>query len=398
VSIKSASKLFSTVHAWKLLLLLLLAIPAAQLAVGLVCDGLGPSALILTDLNPKTLPISFESDANDKDVKYKSRSVYKPATVTTGGAKKDVRLMMLAKKDGAALRAVMEQQIRASDMDYRIRLAFDPNQTNGLIDGTSLGFFDFILLEPGQGVSPLRRLEAVYNAGLGGYTVRATDGNVPLGIEVDVRDEEVVLRMRLVGGTLFMEAGRPTGSFVTNINTTELHSETIGGGGPVTHTFAWGVSGLGKAARMYFNLLTLWGDLPDIGAAETPIAEQLMCAVLIAGNTQFPADVASATDNMEDIRALLAQVVTDLTAAVDGDLLNAPAQGKLALKSAQKALKLAQKAKASGDKMLAAGKTNPKALGNKARGIALRAVLSLVQVGGFRSNSPNKVLKTATFF
>jgi hypothetical protein len=378
--------------------LLLVGALAAQLPLEPLLGLIGPDALILKDLNPKVLPISIDVDADAKDVKYQSKAVYKPKTVTTGGAKKDVRLMLIAKKDGAALRAVMGQETRTDEMDYRIRLAFDPALTSGLVDGTSLGFFEFVLLEPAEGGRQVRRLEAVYNQAIAGYTVRATDGVIPLGIEAGVTTNEVVLRLRLEAGTLFLEAGVPTGPFVNNISTVELYSEALGAEGDVAHTFAWGVSGLDKSARLFFNLLTLWGPLPDIGTAETPIAGQLMSAVLIAGNTLFPGDVAAATANMEAIRALLATVVTDLTAAVDGGTLGGVAQGERALKNATKALKLAEKAKAAGDKMLAAGKEKPAVLGKKARAIMRRAILSLVQVGGFKSNSAGKAIKVADFF
>lgn len=307
--------------------------------------------------------------------------------------------MLLAKKDDAALRAVMEQVIRASDLDHRMRVAFDPGATTGLVDGASLGFFEFALIDAGSSeVSAVRRLEAVYNASNGGFTVRATDGTDPLGIELDVANPEVVLRLRLAGSTLFMEAGAPTGPFVVNIDTTELHAEPLAEAGAVAHTFAWGVAGLGKAGRMYFSQLGLWGPLPDIGEAETPIAQQLMAATLSVSNALYPDDVASATDTFDAMAALLGPIVADLTSAVDGDLFNATAQGKRALRNAQKALTLAQKAKAAGEKQLAAGKTSTKALGKKARTIALRTILALVQVGGFRSNSPGKALKTAAYF
>jgi hypothetical protein len=399
--IGSTPDLLRTGSAWKWLLLLV-ALLTRLTAWQTPEEGvvIGPSALVLNDLNPKTLPISFDADADAKDVGYKSRSVYKPATVTTFGAKKDVRLMMRAKKDGAALRAVMEQEIRTGDMDYRLRLAFDPQQTTGLVDGTSLGFFDFVLSDvvAEEGLSSLRRLEAVYNGKAGGYTVRATDGTTPLGTEVEVLDEEVVLRLRLAGGTLFMEAGRPTGPYITDINTTELYSESFGSEGTVAHGLAWGVSGLDKAARLFFNQLVLWGSMPDIGTAETPIAQQLFDAILTSSNSFFPSDVASATAAMEATRVLLVSAVADLTTAVNGDLLGPTAEGQRALKNAQKALKLAVKAKASGDKLLAAGKTNTKSLGKKAQALAKRTILALVQVGGFRSNSVGKVFKTASAF
>lgn len=386
-------------HTGRKSVLLLLAL-VTHLPTWPLVEGGGPSALVLVDLNPKTLPITFEADGDPKDVKYASRSVYKPATVTTGGAKKDVRLLLQAKKDNAALNAVMQQTIRADDMDYRIRFAFDPGRTTGLVNGSSLGFFQLIMpaTQPAEGKSSFRRLDAVYDADGGGFIVRATDGESLLGMSLPVANAEVVLRLRIAGGTLFMEAGAPTGPFVTDINTTELYSEPLGAEGTLSHTFGWGVSELGKGAMLYFNLLTLWGPLPDIGNAETPIAQGLMNAAMTVGDALYPSDVAQATQVMDDTGVLLASVVADLTTALDQGGLGATADGKRALQNAQKAMKLAQKAKAAGDKMLAAGKDNPKSFGKKARAIAFKTILALVQVGGYRSNSAGKVFKTVQPF
>ncbi len=387
--------------------LLLLTALVLQAPTETVSQGFVPNALILTDLNPKTLPIVLAADADNKDVKYKSKSTYKPKTVITGGAKKDVRLMLRAKRDNAGLRAVLDHEIATNDMDYRIRLAFDPGKRDGLVDGASLGFFEIIVLgaAPAEGTQTVRRLEAVYNEAMDGYTVRATDGTDPLGMTLDVADEEVVLRLRLAGGLLFMEAGAPTGPFITNINTTELYSEDLSvesglwsSGNGIPHNIAWGVAGLGKKATLYFNLMTLWGALPHIGDAETPIAQQLITTVITVTNSLFPSDVATATQVMDDTAAVLLDVVMDLETAVNVESFRDPSQASRALKTAKKALKMAQKAKASGDKLLAAGKTNPAPLGKKAMAITIRSILALVQVGGFRSNSASKAVKTASSF
>ena len=86
MSIEIPQTLFGHGGGWKALLLLAALLTHTPIPPAL--GGSGPGNLLLTDLDPKVLPISFSADADGKDVSYQSRAAYKPATVTTGGAKK----------------------------------------------------------------------------------------------------------------------------------------------------------------------------------------------------------------------------------------------------------------------------------------------------------------------
>ncbi len=379
---------------YALLAIVLSVLPGCPFYTGPGFLGIGGS-IVLTDLNPKALPIDVVDDGDIKDVRYKSASKYKPATV----GQKDKRALLTAKSDNAAFTAELARSFIASGLTARVRLAFDPDKTDGLVDGQTFGFFetrtDSVLIEAaGDGGADRYRLEAVYDADTAGFVVRATDGTSTLGDEVFVpATAEVVLEISFSGSTLTLRAGVPTGASPGSFSAQQVVSIS-GLPSVLAFTLRWGAEELGKKARLYFNNFELTGPYPEIGDAETPIALLLIDAYGSIEMTQFNEDIAAVTKVMGDASSALDQALTDLEAALASDSLADVTRGDLARKSLAKALKATEKARDLGVKLIDKGKTNVKPLKKRAKQASSALQLALAQIAGFRSKSYGRLLKS----
>jgi len=232
--------------------------------------------LTITSLNPKTVPVRIEDDGNLKDVVVKDRTSYKPGKGLGTGLEK--RLRFKSKVDGGASLMALAMET-TGDISARILLAAD--SVVGLVDGASLGFFE----RRSEG-HPTLRIEAVWNAGIDGLTLRALADGVPLDSDLDAP-------MAHEATLLFSDTGNAIVPQVIVADVTHVlgnHDQT--GEGSDTATWALGVQDLGPKGTLWFtNLRFEWPyGAVDTGPVETIVLTQAFAAW---SDLQYAADLVS---------------------------------------------------------------------------------------------------------
>jgi hypothetical protein len=139
----------------------------------------------------------------------------------------------------------------------------------GLVDGLSLACFE----RRSAGEGPDLRIEAAWNEGIDGFTVRGLLDGKALDEPVDVPgDHEVLLQ--------FIDSGDTIVLLVVPERLGQVLGEHVQDGSSETAVFALGAAGLGKGAAFWFADLTLVvGGNFSSGPVETEAAARLAVAL-----------------------------------------------------------------------------------------------------------------------
>ena len=310
------------------------------------------TSVVIHNLDPKRLPVEVEADDDDKDMAVKGRRKFKPAKGSEDGTPYQ-RLQIRAKRDEASV-CLLGSFSGSGDSYISERMSIDA--TTGLVDGTSLGFME---VRHGTGdAEDIHRVEAVWDAGLDGFTVGARENGAPIGASVHYAGaRELRFFVEQAGAQLDLLVAIPgTGPYdhgdQTLVSTSDLGTTGLPCRG------AFGAEGLSRKASMYFVDLLCDGsvDALDLTQAELSLSALLQWAGTASGNCETFADPADFFPNLvlaqqwagvASLAYAAAQSQLD-DALADGDIVGTKAKllgatvGK-GRKRAEKALKLAEK-------------------------------------------------------
>ncbi len=365
-------------------------------------DGGTTFVLSFKNLSGALLPTAVEPDANGKDVVIATKAAFKPSKGSEIGLNK--RLRLKSKVDGGA--AVMATEVQMhGNVTARLRLAI--TSTVGLADDTTLGFLE----RRAAGRGPVQRLEAVWNAGLDGFTLRAVDDGTPTGTTLDLPGaREVVLSIEDAGASFELHGGEPVGESLMLLSP-EAELATLAQA-PDTETaaFAFGAEGLGKKGTLYLGQFTLeFGADIGAGESETEIGTALVMAwqSLDAAQDLLDQD-ASGPGAVQSMYVLLDDAANHLgfgpsgatglaQAAVAGGSFDPWTQGEDAAKNILTALGWVFPASQDMFEELQDGGSNIQKVQSHVTVGLKRTELAIAQLAGFKSNSHGKLEKVMDF-
>ncbi|GJM21995.1 MAG: hypothetical protein DHS20C15_19100 [Planctomycetota bacterium] len=227
-------------------------------------EGDDPTLTVLIErIDLKIMPLGVDDDENPKDVTLKSRRKFKPSKGSDAGL--DRRFRMLGKTDESS--ACLSGHVDfTTPANASMRLAIDTS--SGLVDGESLAFLERRVSAPEEGEPGVVRVEAVWNEGINGLTLRArVDGDL-MGDTADYADTtEVFVQIVHTGVNSYTVAGDLYNSF--GDGTSLINGLPAPAGG---HRFAFGVEQLGKKGRFWFTQLAVEVSTSYLGGAEAALA------------------------------------------------------------------------------------------------------------------------------
>jgi hypothetical protein len=365
--------------------------------------GLGPTfVLTFHDLSASLVPGAVEDDGDVKDVAIKGRASFKPSKGSDAGL--DKRMKLKSKVDGGEA-SVASQVEMTGDVTSRLRVAVD--SLDGLVDGVTLGFLE---RRAGGGAS-VKRLEAVWNAAIDGFTVRAFDNGLPAGATLDLPSaREAVLAIVDDGADFVLHAGEPTGDSITDLDpqadlaTMAQEPSTEGG------VFAFGAEGLGQKATIWLAQLTLeFGTGIAIGPAETELGDKLIAArQYLVQAQQLLDDGATGAGAVQTMYTLLFNAglklensptgaMGMLAAALENGTLAPSTQGLAAFKNTKTAAGWVIPAAFDMFDVMQSGGTSIKPVKSHVAVGLKKTELAIAQVAGFKSSSHGKLEKTLEF-
>lgn len=273
-------------------------------------EGSG-GTLTVNNLDPKRMPVELEEDEDNKDIKVQGRRPFKPAKKDpSAGPERQLRLF--AKRDDAE--ACVASQFKGfGSVDLWVRLSIDG--TVGLVDGTSLGFFE--LRHDTAGGLLVNRIECVWNAAIDGFTARAVDGGLVVGTPVDFPGARALMLFATQNGT-DLELSVALAGFdsydwtdQTTVHVTNVPSDLD------EYCLAFGTKGLAKKGSMFFADLVLSGDLSmsSLSDDEVVLQGQLQFASLCSGNAETWSDPGEFLGNLAVAKEWAAIGVTAWDAA-----------------------------------------------------------------------------------
>lgn len=310
----------------------------------------------LRTLDPKIMPFGLEEDEDGKDIKVAGRARYKPHTKEDPPELKK-RLRMKSKREGGRA-CMLAERAASGDVSTQMRVAMDA--TKGLTDGVSCAFYELRLEPVADGEPICLRAEAVWNEAIDGFTARASENGVPVGISMDFPGErELFLAVSRFGGTVELSVTSPL-----SYDTYELYSS--GGGDGLFESFfgGFGVDGLDKGGSMYFAEPFISGDPDDVDLTpeEELLAFQLWSAAELSGLAEFFADPDVGQANIQQAgfyiagaASMFAQARTSLDDLIaDGTVTGKRA--KLLSMTVKKGLKKTESGEALATKLIDKGK------------------------------------------
>jgi len=365
--------------------------------------GVGPTfVLTFHDLGGPALPDDLEDDGDAKDIAVKSRASFKPSKGSEAGL--DKRMKLKSKADGGEAAVVTEVEM-TGNVTSRLRVAVD--SLEGLVDDVTLGFLE----RRAAGGGPIQRLEAVWNADIDGFTIRAFDGGLPAGPAVDLpAAREAVLAIVDVGTDFVLHAGEPTGDSITVLDP-EADLATVPQA-PDTEAavFAFGAEGLDKKGTIWLAQFTLeFGADIAVGPVETEIGNKLIAAQQYLEDAQELLDAnasgAGAVQTMGNLLFNAGLKLEDsptgamgmLAAAVEAGTLAPSTQGAAAFKSTKTATGWVIPAAVDMINAGLAGGTSIKPVKSHVAVGLKKTELAIAQLAGFKSNSHGKLEKTLDF-
>lgn len=363
-------------------------------------DGPFLPTFVLTfdSLSTKTLPARIEDDGDTKDVLVKDRVGFKPGKGLDPGLAK--RLRMKSKRDDGQACVAHEVQM-TGPVSAQVVVAVD--STEGLVDGQSLAFLE--RRPVGAGLPD--RVEAVWNAGIDGFTVRARVDGELAGDTLDLPGyREARLFITLLGDGFALQAGGvdPPAQATPG----DAPGATLAGGtfapGEDTAAYALGAEGLGTKASFWFAQFRLEFPYCDTGEVETDVTLKLALALDWVDEAEFWLDAAPTLQTTQAVyNAINAASFLNgdawelLIAANEADTLLPTTNGPKAEATVKSAQGLLVPASQKLFTLLQAGGTSP--LSVKSHVIAARKKLgtALALVNGFKSSSNGKLLSTVEF-
>lgn len=361
--------------------------------------GLGPTfVLSFKDLGPSVVPNAIEDDGDGKDVVIKSRATYKPGKGSEAGLNK--RMKLKSKADGGEASVATEIEM-TGNVSARLRVAV--TTLDGLVDGVTLGFLE----RRAAGGGPVQRIEAVWNAGLDGFTIRGLDDGTPAGTPFDLFPaHEVVIGIMDIGDELELNAGIAAGDDIEDLDPDLDVAALEQPPGTESATFAFGAQGLDKKAILWIGQFTLdFGTDIAAGEVETGIGIQLINAQQALEDAQQLLDagasgqvaVASMFNLLDNASNNLGNAWDALQAAVAGGTLAPWTQGEDAEKNAKTALGWVLPASQDMFEEMQRGNVSIKKVKSHVAVGLKKTELAIAQVAGFKSNSHGKLEKTLDF-
>ncbi|RKY21311.1 MAG: hypothetical protein DRQ55_04830 [Planctomycetota bacterium] len=248
--------------------------------------GGGFGSVTLNNLDPKRMPVELELDDDSKDIKVKGNRRFRPAKKEAGNGPK--RQLQLRAKRPDAEACVAGSFKGSGSSSSRVRMSID--LTTGLVDGQSRGFLE---IRHGDGVGlVVYRVEAVWNAAIDGFSVRARRDGQAVGSTHDLKGAHQLLLFARQSDADFSlsaaVAGFDEGSWDDEVQVynTLLDDEAA------NYCGAFGAAGLDKKGSIYFANLALDGDPQRLGLtdAEKQLAFNLQYAGTACGNCEVFAD------------------------------------------------------------------------------------------------------------
>lgn len=352
-------------------------------------------SLTFRSLDPKVVPSRADDDGDSKDVSIGNGRRFKTSKESETGL--DKRLLMRSKKDGGAA-SLAAQVAMTGDVTAQVRVA--ASSTAGLVDGETLGFLE---RRPASG-DPVQRVEAVWNFGIDGFTVRAAVGGVPMGTTLDLPGaREVILFILDMGPTLALQGAEATGDRIDDFSpggtlhfAAQQETDTAG-------VFAVGAEGLGKKANLWFAHVNLeFGFDAGTGPGEAGVScflftarEALRDALDLLegpephnlGTLSTFIDVAATSVGPEDVSGAW-MILQD---GLDADTLLPETDGMAALDPIKSARALTVKATTKLTDLNAAGAASGRPLKATLVRALQDAELALGLINGFRTKSSKKL-------
>jgi hypothetical protein len=255
------------------------------------------SSVTIQNLDPKFTPAEVQADDNKKDVSVKGRRTYKPAKKSDNDYDPVKRLLLKAKKDGGAA-TIGASFEHVGDSSASMLMSID--KTKGLVDGQTLGFLD-VIHTLGEDLVP-HRVQAVWNAGIDGFTVSAVADGVGAGsIEEFPGARELRLGVEQFGTDLTLTIEEPGDDFDPGffgpipILQTTLPEEGL------TYCGTFGAEGLNRKAQMYWVDLRINADPggSNMTSGELQLISQIQGAGLFSGNAEIFSDPHGFLNNLD---------------------------------------------------------------------------------------------------
>ncbi len=364
--------------------------------------GVGPTfVLTFQEFNTNVAPGGLDDDGDAKDVTVKSRASFKPSKGSDVGLNK--RMKLKGKLDDGQAAVATEVEM-TGNVTARLRVAVDA--LDGLVDGVTLGFLERRAVPDG----PVKRVEALWNAGIDGFTLRAVDNGLPAGTTLDLPGaREAVLQVIDTGANFLLAAGEPTGDGLDELDPQADLAVVAQEPATESAVFAFGAEGLGKKASLWFAQFTLeFGSDVAAGPLETQIGTSLVQAQQDLEDAEELIELgATGEAAVLSMYNLLNSVVLELNsidgawnvllAALEQGTLQPSTQGVEAEKNIKGALGLVFPASQDMFEAIQSGGTSIKPVKSHVLVGLKKVELAIAQIAGFKSNSHGKLEKALDF-
>lgn len=261
--------------------------------------------------------------------------------------KPDPQISLQSTKDAGSGFVGLDRKFTGA-YDFRATVTVDKKPYP--VDGVTRGYIQVATpaIGPGDALQGFVRVEALRNEAIGGFVVRAYDGEGEIGTAKNFSgSKRIDLRIERTDLTLTITA-RPTPNDPTSaFGWTEVHGDAVALDPVAVHSVQFGVEGLAKNKRVYFDTFKL--DGPGVaGAAEQPIVVELNAAMaslanavtLLKGN---PPDFFGAGELVNAAVELLTQAKQGIAQAESDQFLQPSTASSLALDRIDGALKFVDK-------------------------------------------------------
>ena len=361
--------------------------------------GVGPTfVLTFQEFNTNVAPGGLDDDGDAKDVTVKSRASFKPSKGSDVGLNKRVKLKGKLDDGQAAVATEVEM---TGNVTARLRVAVDA--LDGLVDGVTLGFLERRAVPGG----PVKRVEAVWNAGIDGFTLRAVDNGLPAGTTLDLPGaREAVLQVIDTGADFLLAAGEPTGDGLDELDPQADLAVVAQEPATESAVFAFGAEGLGKKAILWFAQFTLeFGSDVAAGPLETQIGTSLVVAQQYLEDAEELIELGAAGEaavlSMYNLLVAATSSLNDawnlILPALEQGTLQASTQGVEAEKNIKGSLGWVFPASQDMFNAIQDGGTSIKPVKSHVLVGLKKVELAIAQIAVFKSNSHGKLEKALDF-